>query len=551
MPEVVGPATAAIAGALGVGGNTFAVALINAAVTASVVTAQSFALSAILGTQRPAIDDYRRDVPSTGGVKNHDFIISEALTAGHKVYANTFGAAGDDYRNANPRDDDYRLWLEQVFMMAGHELNDVTGWDVNGETVTWNPANFQVTSDPYTSRGFQYLFLNYGLGTDGQNADPLLTGAPRGGWRATDRLQGLAYFSEMRKAKGRVWPNGPVPIRAYVEGAKTYDPTQDDTVPGGAGPHRADDPSTWDYDPTKNWARNFLWWHRSYWGPLWRLAERSATGYAPSSLYNLENWAAAVQKCSELVDDGKGGTEPRYQMQGVPARGREYDFVNTQGEMLTACAGRLAFQRGQFYVFPAAYYAAEGVIDWHTEPISTSLQYRRGPTLEEKVTRIVGSLVSQQDSFATVDYTAVNDPDATGGVITRQVNQPWSPSFGQAFRVGRILQRRANANTIRATMGLGAQILAADVAETKSITDPRMSLEDAAMVITRHIISSDEAGFISGEIDLIEERASFYADDEPVPLPPGAQAPLSVTNNLNFLPGAPLGAATFRDLQVN
>lgn len=83
------------------------------------------------------------------------------------------------------------------------------------------------------------------LGAPGQTAMAVGSGTQ---WTNTATFDGVPHIKLAWVPDEKKLPNG-IPSRytQVVEGALVYDPRRDSTVPGGAGPHRANDRSTWSY----------------------------------------------------------------------------------------------------------------------------------------------------------------------------------------------------------------------------------------------------------------------------------------------------------------
>lgn len=97
---------------------------------------------------------------------------------------------------------------------------------------------------------------------------PLKRGAVLPGWSSASKLSGKASYMLVmgENSKGSAYPTGEVKPLHVIRGLRVWDPRLDSTYPGGSGPCRLHDPSTWVYS-----ANNFLWaikWSLGLWeGP--------------------------------------------------------------------------------------------------------------------------------------------------------------------------------------------------------------------------------------------------------------------------------------------
>lgn len=109
-------------------------------------------------------------------------------------------------------------------------------------------ANGGATTEPYRQEFFFRSVL-------GHQPAPVALTTPNGfknnaklpGWTAAHKLSGKAAFLMVmaENSKGSAFPNGEVKPLVELLGLKGWDPTQDSTYPGGNGPCRLHDASTW------------------------------------------------------------------------------------------------------------------------------------------------------------------------------------------------------------------------------------------------------------------------------------------------------------------
>lgn len=111
-------------------------------------------------------------------------------------------------------------------------------------------ANGGATTEPYRQEFYFRSVL-------GEQPAPLALSTPSGlkngatlpGWGASHKLSGKAAFLMVmaENSKGSAFPTGEVKPLVTLRGLKVYDPRKDSTYPGGSGPQRLNDPSTWTY----------------------------------------------------------------------------------------------------------------------------------------------------------------------------------------------------------------------------------------------------------------------------------------------------------------
>jgi hypothetical protein len=133
--------------------------------------------------------------------------------------------------------------LEPIIRMWGRDHVLVPRDPIGDEIEHWGVDGFG-----------SLISIRFYDGRPGQPADAKLvadTAALDMNWKATSRCTGLAYVVfEYAYQEGKYEDGWPEPEHFVLRGLREYDPTRDDTVAGGSGPHRLDDPATWDYQAT-------------------------------------------------------------------------------------------------------------------------------------------------------------------------------------------------------------------------------------------------------------------------------------------------------------
>jgi hypothetical protein len=136
-------------------------------------------------------------------------------------------------------------WECLLIRLADHPCEGLTGFFVNDEYI------------PYTGNGNYPHFdghhfeLYFRADTTAEPLpDVVLDHGP--GWTAADQGKSgcdvlVCYFRDPPNAKKPAWPGGRPRFGFVLKGKRCYDPRKDDTVPGGVGPHRWDDPTTWEW----------------------------------------------------------------------------------------------------------------------------------------------------------------------------------------------------------------------------------------------------------------------------------------------------------------
>jgi hypothetical protein len=166
----------------------------------------------------------------------------------------TAGSLVDGFNYGGKYDTD---WEVLIIRLADHKCEGLTGFFVNDEYT------------PFTHNGRVAKFddqLNIYFRSD-TSAQPLPAVVTDEGpkWHSSDKgLSGCDVVVEYKADKPQDehpgWPGGRPRFGFVVRGKYCYDPRRDDTVTGGSGDHRWDDPDTWEFSDNPvvcryNWVR--------------------------------------------------------------------------------------------------------------------------------------------------------------------------------------------------------------------------------------------------------------------------------------------------------
>jgi hypothetical protein len=277
---------------------------------------------------------------------------------------------------------------------------------------------------------------------------------------AAGSLKGVArvavsYKADAPDAKNPIWTSGRPTFLWVVKGARCYDPRKDDTVPGGAGPHRWDDPETWE------WSENAEICRYAFARGVYALdavdnqaALRLGRGL---SVYEAppERVFAAANLCDEPVDIGSGTLEPRYRVGGVIKSNETFDrveqmFADATGGYIIQPEGGVAVDPGQART-PVASITDDDLLTG----MEAGFSYFRSAS--ERVNTVVPRYVEPSQKWADTAATVCRDLDdiaADGGPAEETLALPLVTSRAQAERLGE-MRRRQHRLERTATIQLG------------------------------------------------------------------------------------------------
>lgn len=267
------------------------------------------------------------------GEQPRSLLFGETFTAGSLVDGFNYGGKyGTD-------------WECLLIRLADHKCEGLTGFWVNDEYVEYRGnGNYEEFDDHHFELYFRSDTSTQPL------PDVLLDHAP--GWTALDVGKSgcdvlVCYYYDTPDAKHPAWPGGRPRFGFVVKGKKCYDPRLDDTVPGGAGTHRWDDPDTWAFTSNPavcryNWVRG-IYAEDDVLQPGKLLIGRGLTAAeAPP-----ENIFAAANLCDEVIDG-----EARYSVAGPIYASQE--FLEVEEMFALATGGTIITREGSVELEPGA-----------------------------------------------------------------------------------------------------------------------------------------------------------------------------------------------------
>lgn len=355
-------------------------------------------------------------------------------------------------------------YCDWIVCLASHAIDGVDEIWIDQE-LAWS-----------ASRGVSAKFAGYfwvpNIVLEGSPTNTFTFGS--GLWNGSTRLTGCAYlrlrFKTTRNGKKATSPfSSGISTRLTIigRGAKLYDPRRDSTVPGGSGPMRWNDQSTWRYtadDGTvigENLALQILrvvlgWRIRNPASGEWRLATGSGV---PGRRIGMTSFQIAANLCDELVNRSAGGQEPRYHGAGVISEG---DDPKTVLDMLcAACCGRFRDTGGKLELAIAhndlaAAAADDGLTD---DDVIGAFTWDPDPSLEATPNVIRGRYVDATAAslYQLLDYPEVRlpSPDGQDRIATLDLGVVESPSQAQRI-VRQVLQRKQYQRTFSAPFDIRA-----------------------------------------------------------------------------------------------
>lgn len=432
-------------------------------------------------------------------------------------------ANGGNYGGNNMTD-----WEVLVIALADHECDALEGF--------WIDDAFYEFDEDGEVEGFDgKLKIYFRSGAEGQTfpeSGTTPTWRALCGYDADDNGDGVCYVVVAYKWDEVIWSQGRPSFLWKLRGAKLYDPRLDSTVDGGDGPHRWDDPSTWEWSENAylcryNWARGLFAQNRVD-EPAQLMFGRGLTALeAPP-----ERAIARANICDEAAPKIGGGTEPRYRVGGVVTA--DEDFLETEERFAAAMAGVIVQSDGGVDIEPGAARTAVFEITDADLVVGEDVRFNLFGGQADRVNTVIPRYVEPGQKWQDHAASILRDPDdvlADGGPMTETLSLELVTSASQAQRIGEI--RRRLARLFRsASLVLGPRFQAVEEGDWCGWTSERWLFgERVEFRVTRASIRSDKRVAISLE----EIEAEAFEDPDLITpgtgglFPPPSLSPLELS----------------------
>lgn len=371
-----------------------------------------------------------------------------------EVLGSTAMATDVRYEEWHGAKQDYCSW---IIVAASHACTSIDQIWLNDE-LAWTAAG-GVTSK--FAGYFSVPHLTHEAGAD----DGYTFGS--GKWNGAHRLTGCCWLHLQFKVTGNgkkaesPFNGGPVSrITIVGKGAKLYDPRRDSTVPGGAGPMRWNDQSTWAWSvdgveigenlPLQILRRLIGWRIRN---PVTGELKLATGSGIPAKRIDMPSFIVAANLADEQVIRSAGGTEARYHGAGVVSEGD--DTKSTFDTLCAGCCGRFRDTGGKLALAIAHNDLAEAALDdgLTDADVIGSFTFDRDPAMEASPNIVRGRYVDPSDAslYQLIDYPEVKvaSVDGIDRVFPLDLGVVESPSQAQRI-ASQVLQRKQLARTFKA-----------------------------------------------------------------------------------------------------
>lgn len=318
--------------------------------------------------------------------------------------------------------------LYQVIMLHHGEVDAIEAIRIGDITATLNEDG-DVTNPEFSSGLVtRNVRIRQHLGSPGQTADSMMTGAWSGVWTSAHRLRGIANLAVRFKSPNqndfqKIFPESHnTPVRALSRLSRVYDPRQSGQSPTNE--------ATWAWRDTAALAI------RDY------LTHQDGMRLDPVEDVDDASIAAFANVCDSAVGLKAGGTEKRYRLWGIYTLTDEPQAVLRR--MLNTCDG-------EFYLTPEGKVGIRGGV-WEAPTVTIGAEHILSHSFEQGNNRFAAfnelkvMYTSPEHDYQPQEATAWVDlaDQAERGEMASEFDGDFIPSPSQARRCSKIFMHKAN-----------------------------------------------------------------------------------------------------------
>lgn len=408
-------------------------------------------------------------------------------------------------------------FLHMVVAIAGHEIDavekiflddseltlDGNGFGLSIELNAWLPNGAPLFSPPLAR-------VKYNLGSDDQAAFTDLILEAEGKWTGAHRLRGIAcayirleykqeeIFPLSPQAGPNTFPNGIPNITFQVRGKKLYDPRSETTA--------------WSANPALV-LNDYL----------------TNTKYGLAADYDTEidetQLIAAANVCDEDINLKAGGTENRYETNGVIETSDTPESIING--ILGSMAGKAIYTGGKWRIIPGAYYTP--TLSFDESDLKGGLKIQSLVSRRENFNAIKGVFSSRADNFIITDFPPIVSEaflaEDNNERVFKSIELGFTTSASMAQRIAKIDLLRAR-QQITVTMPLKLQGLKANIGDIIQINNTRMGWTNKPFEVTNMVMSLGEAPGVDLELREIASSVFDWTSSEEEILDPAPNTQL-------------------------
>ena len=362
-------------------------------------------------------------------------------------------------------------YLHMAIAFASHEIESY-------EEIWFNDNRIWTLSGGFVDDWGTYVTIDRKYGTAGQAASTDLVNA-NVLWTTDHKLSGIAYIAFRMEWNQDKFPQGVPNITTVLKGRKVYDPRTSTTA----------------------YSQNPALCIRDY-----LLDSKYGLGES-ASLIDDASVIAAANICDEDVSLDGGGTQDRYQCNGVVNTANQ--IKGNIEQILSAMGGKLAYSGGKYFIDAAGYVAP--TIEFTEADCTTDVQTQTRQSRRSAYNGVKGIFVSEEKEYKVLDYPAqISSAYATedGDPIYLDMALPFVTNNTQAQRLAKIALLKSRQQVV-ITMAVNLKGLQVKIGDTVKVTNERLGYDEKVFEVIDYSLAITE-GNLGVNLTLIETAAAIY-----------------------------------------
>lgn len=367
---------------------------------------------------------------------------------------------------------DDNKYLHMAIVFASHEIQAY-------DEIWFNDKKIWTLTGGFQSDWGTYVTIDRKFGTATQAASSNLTSA-NVLWTSNHKLSGMAYIAFRLEWNQDKFPQGVPNITAVVRGKKVYDPRLDVIA----------------------YSQNPALCLRDY-------MLDSSYGLGETNT-NIDSTAliAAANLCDEQVSLDAGGTQDRYQCNGVIDTANQIK-ANIE-QLLASMGGKLTYSGGKYFIDGADYKTPTHTFteaDVISEIQTQTKQSRRGI-----YNGVKGIFVSEEKNYKVLDYPPqISSSYATedGDPLYLDMPLPFVTNNLQAQRLAKIALLKSRQQVV-ITMTVNLKGLQVKVGDTIQVTNDRLNYSSKVFEVIDYSLAVGDGQALAVNLVCIETASAIY-----------------------------------------
>lgn len=367
---------------------------------------------------------------------------------------------------------DDNKYLHMAIAFASHEIESY-------EEIWFNDKKVWTLSGGFQSDWGTYVTIDRKFGTDAQAASTDLVNA-NVLWTTNHKLSGIAYIAFRLEWDADKFPQGVPNITAVLKGKKVYDPRTAST----------------------GWSQNPALCLRDY-----MLDDKYGLGEVTA---NIDSTAinAAANLCEEQVTLDAGGTQDRYQCNGVIETGNQIR-ANIE-QLLASMGGMLTYSGGKYFIDGAEYKTP--TLTFTEADVISDIQTQTKQSRRGVYNGVKGIFVSEEKNYKVLDYPPqISSTYATedGDPIYLDMALPFVTNNTQAQRLAKIALLKSRQQVV-INMTVNLKGLQVKIGDTINVTNDRLNYSSKVFQVIDYSLAIADGGALAVNLACIETASAIY-----------------------------------------